>query len=226
MGASPLPYGIGTTFHAGLSADGNVTKRRRTYPKGIGARALAAFLVAVLPVPAWPFNADQDIVVNVRKEGQNIAVEVDCPVDAPGSVAWEVLTDYDHMAQFISNLEYSIVTDRSDNVLRVHQKGKASRGPLTLTFDNVREIELVPYREIRSRMISGDLKASDFVTRIVGVAARVHIVNSGRYTPNIWVPPIIGPALIAAETQKQFGEIRAEILRRSATARPRDVTNP
>jgi len=32
--------------------------------------------------------------------------------------------------------------------------------------------------------------------------------------------------LIAAETQKQFGEIRAEILRRSATARPRDVTNP
>jgi uncharacterized membrane protein YGL010W len=42
----------------------------------------------------------------------------------------------------------------------------------------------------------------------------------GRYTPNMWVPPIIGPALITAETQKQFGEIRAEILRRSAMARP------
>jgi hypothetical protein len=87
-----------------------------------------------------------------------------------------------------------------------------------LSEDNV--IELVPYREIRSRLISGDLKASDLVTRIVEVAARVHIVNSGRYTPNIWVPPIVGPALIESEMQKQFGEIRSEILRRSAMVRP------
>ena len=36
------------------------------------------------------------------------------------------------------------------------------------------------------------------------------------YTPNAWVPPVIGPALIEAETRKQFGELRREILRRSA----------
>jgi hypothetical protein len=124
------------------------------------------------------------------------------------------------MAQFISNLEYSGVDDRADNVLRVHQKGKASRGILTLRFDTVREIELVPNREIRSRLISGNLKASDFVTRIVEVDARLHIVNSGRYMPNLWVPPFIGPALIEAETQKQFGEFRTEILRRNAAVRP------
>jgi hypothetical protein len=181
---------------------------------------LFVLLLAVLPVPAWALNTDQDIVVHVHKDGQNIAVDVDCPVDAPWSVVWEVLTDYDHMAQFISNLEYSAVEDRVNNLLRVHQKGKASRGPLTLTFDNVREIELVPYREIRSRLISGNLKASEFITRIVEDTALVHIVNSGHYKPNIWVPPLIGPALIGAEMQKQFGEIRTEIRRRSAMIRP------
>src|SRR6266568_8070086 len=113
---------------------------------------LAALLLAVLPVCAWSVNTDQDIVVHVQKNGQNIAVDVDCPVDAPWSVVWEVLTDYDHMAQFIANLEYSGVEARVANVLRVHQKGKAVRGPLTLTFDNVREVELVPYGEIRSRL--------------------------------------------------------------------------
>jgi hypothetical protein len=190
------------------------------YRKWIQSRFLAALLLAVLPISAWSFNKDQDIVVHVQKDGQSIAVDVDCPVDAPWSIVWEVLTDYDHMAQFISNLEYSSVKDRVDNVLRVHQKGRASRGPLTLTFDNVREIELVPYGEIRSRLISGDLKASEFTTRIVEVAAMVHIVNSGRYMPRIWVPPLIGPALIEAETQKQFGEIRTEIMRRSAMAHP------
>jgi len=58
------------------------------------------------------------------------------------------------------------------------------------------------------------------VTRIVVTSEGVNIVNSGRYTPNRWVPPLIGPALIEAETQKQFGEIRTEILRRSAMVRP------
>lgn len=187
--------------------------------KWLEFRFLIALALAVLPLSAWSLSTDQDIVVHVQKHGQDIAVEVDCPVDAPWSVVWEVLTDYDHMAQFISNLDYSGIKERVDNVLRVHQKGKASRGPLTLKFDNVREIELVPYREIRSTLISGDMKASSFVTRIEEVAARVHIFNSGRYTPNLWVPPLIGPALIEAETQRQFGEIRTEILRRAAVLR-------
>ena len=186
----------------------------------MGSRVLAALFAALVPVSAWSLELNQDILVRVQKLGQTVAVDVDCPVDAPWSVVWEVLTDYEHMAQFISNIEYSGVETRTDNVLRVRQKGKATRGPLTLRFDYLREVELVPNHEIRSRLISGDLKASDFVTRIVEVATKLHIVNTGRYTPNLWVPPVIGPALIEAETQKQFGEIRNEIIRRSATARP------
>ena len=196
------------------------TKRAPMQRKRMISKAVVALLFAALPVCAWSFNANQDIVVRVQKDGPHISVDVDCPVDARWSVVWDVLTDYDHMAQFVSNLEYSGVADRQDNLLRVRQTGKASRGPLTLTFDNVREVELVPYQEIRSRLISGDLKSAEFVTRIVEVAARIHIINSGRYTPNLWVPPVIGPALIEMETQKQFGEIRTEILRRNAMIRP------
>ena len=181
----------------------------------IESKVLATVLVAALPVAAWAAPDNRDIVVHVQKHGQDIAVEVDCPVAAPLSVVWEVLTDYDHMTQFITNLDYSGVEHRVDNVLRVHQRGKVSKGPLTVAFENVREVELVPYREIRSRLISGDLKASEFTTRIVEDAALIHIVNAGHYTPNAWVPPFVGPALIEAETRKQFGEIRSEILRRS-----------
>jgi hypothetical protein len=128
------------------------------------------------------------------------------------------------MPQFISNIASSDVEDTAGNVLRVRQKGKATRGPLTLSFDIVREIELVPQSEIRSRLISGDFKSSDFVTRILVTETGVHIVNNGRYTPNMWVPPYIGPAVIEAETQKQYGEIRAEILRRSAMLRPQTLS--
>jgi hypothetical protein len=34
--------------------------------------------------------------------------------------------------------------------------------------------------------------------------------------PDVWVPPLIGPSVIEAETRKQFDEVRTEILRRSA----------
>lgn len=177
--------------------------------------SLIACCLATVAVAAWAAAPDDDIVVHAKKEGAEVVVEVDCPVRAPVLAVWDVLTDYDNMSRFISNLQYSGVQGRVDNVLKVRQYGKATRGPLTITFDNVREVELLPFTEVRSRLISGDLKASAFTTRLVDVDGLVHIVNSGRYTPKMWVPPLIGPALIEAETRKQFGEIRTEILRRS-----------
>ena len=183
------------------------------------AAALAVLLSLLHPAHAVA-PPDADIVVHVRKDGPVIYVEVQCPVAAPAPVLWDVLTDYDHMARFVSNLDSSRVEERADNVLRVHQKGSASRGPLSISFEIVREVRLEPFSEIRSRLLSGTLDSSTFVTRIVEGPAGMRIEHSGSYTPRMWVPPVIGPAMIEAETRKQFGEFRTEMLRRAAvTAR-------
>lgn len=180
----------------------------------------AAFAVVLASLsPAHAATSDEDIVVHVRKDGPLISIEVECPVGAAPEILWEVLTDYAHMERFISNLESSRVESRVDNLLRVHQTGKASRGPLSIRFDAVREIRLVPQREIHSRLLSGDFVAATFVTKIVEGAGGARIEHAGAYVPNIWVPPVIGPALIEAETRKQFAEFRAEILRRAASTR-------
>jgi hypothetical protein len=181
---------------------------------GIPVRLLWLLLAATFPLSAWSAGGNQDIVVRADKAGPKISVYVDCPVDAPVMQAWGVLTDYDRMAQFVSNLELSVVEHREANLLRVRQKGKVTRGPLTFNFENIREIELIAYREIHSRMISGDLIPAEFATRLEQIDGVLHIINTGSYTPKIWVPPGIGTALIEAETRKQYGEIRAEILRR------------
>jgi hypothetical protein len=175
---------------------------------------LAVLWLAAVAVPATAAVSDEDIIVHVRKDGQEIVVDVDCPVRASLQVVWDVLTDYDNMSRFLSHVQVSSVHGRVDNVLTVRQKGRTTTGPFSFAFDNVREVELRPYTEIRSHLISGDLKAFAFTTRFVSVGEIVHIVNSGRYTPNIWIPPLIGPALIEAETRSQFREVRAEILRR------------
>ena len=87
--------------------------------------AFAAGLLLSLPSAAAD---DSDIVVKVRKEGDAIHVSVDCPVRAPPAVAWDVMTDYDNMAKFVSNLTESAVRMHMGNRLQVSQKGKASRG--------------------------------------------------------------------------------------------------
>jgi hypothetical protein len=101
------------------------------------------------------------------------------------------------------------------NRLQVEQKGKASRGPLSISFENMREIELVPHSEIRSKLVAGDTMPAQFVTRIEERDGVTHVMHTGYYTPSMWVPPGIGPSLIEAETRKQYGEIRAEIERRA-----------
>ncbi len=178
----------------------------------LAAAAFGAHAAAV----AVEAGATDDIVVNVRKDGPAVAVEVDCPVQAPRAVAWDVLTDYDGMARFVSSLEQSVVRVRFGNRVQVFQKGKAALGPFTLAFANLREVELVPQDEIRSRIVSGDMRPAAFTTRLEQRGPVLHVVHAGTYTPAQWVPPVIGPALIAAQTRKQYGEIRDEILRRAA----------
>ena len=178
-------------------------------------RLLAALLaVAVHAAPAAA-GATDDIVVRASQSGGTVAISVECPVSAPRDVVWDVLTDYDGMAAFISNLEQSVVRLRYGNRLQVFQKGAARRGPLAFPFESLRDVELSPQTQIRSTMVSGDTMPASFTTRIEGTEPALRIVHRGTYTPNLWVPPVIGPALIEMETRKQYGEIRAEILRRA-----------
>jgi len=175
-------------------------------------------VLALLCAPALAQPDERDVAVHIQRDGPRIIVDVRLPVAATALETWAVATDYDHMASFVTNLEESRVLSRDNNRLRIFQKGRASRGLLTFTFENVRELDLVPGREVHSRLVSGDLKESEFLTQIVEQGGVVHILNSGRFIPNMWVPPLIGPPIIAAETRKQFGEIRTEILRRQTLA--------
>jgi hypothetical protein len=174
-----------------------------------------SLVVTTISLSAWPAAADdRDIIVRVSKNGSEINVNVDCPVAAPVNVVWDVLIDYDHMTRFISNLDASTVRERDGNRLTVHQKGKATHGPLTVEFENVREVLLVPSSEIRSRVVSGNPKSGVFTTKIVELAGSVHILHTGQYSPKMWIPPLVGVALLEAETRKQFSEIRVESMRR------------
>lgn len=143
-----------------------------------------------------------------------IVVDVGFSVAATPQEAWAVLTDFDRMASFVSNLASSKVLSRNGNVLQIEQKGKAARGVLSFDFESVREITLTPPRAIHTHLISGNMKKFDGVTLISPENGGTRVTYHGESVPTVWVPPVVGTGFIASEVREQFQEMRAEILRR------------
>ncbi|MGH6737528.1 MAG: hypothetical protein ACREDY_00575, partial [Bradyrhizobium sp.] len=131
---------------------------------------------------------------------------------------------YAHMARFVSALSVSEVTRREGNTLEVHQAGEAWSGLFGFPFETLRAVTLAPPRQIRSRLMRRNFKSYDYTTTITPGDHGVMVVNHGEYVPYRWVPPVIGPALIAAQTRKHYAELRAEILRRMGSGSRSSVT--
>jgi hypothetical protein len=156
-----------------------------------------------------------DVVVQTRNG--SVIIDVTAHMHAKREVVWAVLTDYDHMAEFLTTLKASSILVRRGNQMEVAQTGEARRGFLHFSFSTVRSVELVPNQEIRSQLISGDFKSYEFTTRIVDAAdGTITIVHHGEYEPKTWVPPVVGPAMIETETRKQYAELIEEIQRRNS----------
>lgn len=177
-----------------------------------------ALLGIAQPSIALASDAASAINVDVAKRGEQVVVDVNFEVAVTPQQAWEVLTDFDHMRDFVSNLQMSRVVVRNGTRWQVAQKGAARRGPLQFSFDSVRDLDLVPFDRITSKQVSGNMKKFEATTRLSAQAGGTRIQYHAESIPNTYVPPVVGTAFIETESRRQFEEMRSEMLRRSALA--------
>jgi hypothetical protein len=174
-------------------------------------------LLAPALVGACAAVAAQPIVVKVQKQGELVVVDVDAMAAVEPAIAFAVLTDYDHMASFVSALKSSSMRRTGPQTLEVEQVVEAKVAFMTMTMHSVRAVELVPLKEVRSHLIRGDFKSYEFTTRIAEKTGGTQILHHGEYVPSSWLPPMIGPAVIQSQTEKQYEEMIGEMLRRKAS---------
>jgi polyketide cyclase/dehydrase/lipid transport protein len=172
----------------------------------------------LLPVVVFLLPASclghEDLWSQVRIAGEWIFADVSFSVPATRAQVWEVLTDFEHMAGFISNLATSTVIAREGQALQVYQKGVARRGLLVFPFESVREVRLTPMSHIESHLLRGSMARQDGSTDLSGEGAETRVVFHGESVPGVWIPPLVGKGFIEQELREQFLELRAEILRR------------
>ncbi|HJV27194.1 MAG TPA: SRPBCC family protein [Aromatoleum sp.] len=161
---------------------------------------------------AVPAIEDRQVHVERSRHGFSVDLQMHAPVSP--SLAWAVLTDFDHMAAFVPNLKSSRIVEHGENTLKVNQSGTARYGIVTIDFESVRDIRLIPEREIRSHGVGGNFKHMESTMHLEPEADGTRLQYHADVEPEFWLPPLIGPAAVRHETAEQFSAILQEMVRR------------
>jgi carbon monoxide dehydrogenase subunit G len=162
----------------------------------------------------------EDIEVKVKIAGESVTVDLSLVVPATRQEVWSVLTDFGHMADFISNLKESRVISTSGNTLKIFQRGVATYGPINFPFESTREIHLTPFDKIKSRMISGNMRRMEGTTRLIDEGGQTRIIYHTDTIQEVWVPPLAGNIFVEYEIREQFKEMKNEIIMRKRVNTP------
>lgn len=144
-----------------------------------------------------------------------IVATADLPTDA--RKAWDVLTDYDHLAEFIPSLQTSRVVERNGHSLVLEQKGKAGFLFFTVPVEVRLAVEERPFERVNSRAIGGSMREMEGSYELHAIPGGVRLVYKGRMVPESAVPAFIETVAIRNAAKTQFAAMVREILRRAAT---------
>ena len=152
--------------------------------------------------------------------GDCIKVDVTLLLDAPIDIVWEVITDYQQAAQFITNLRSSTAKQLGPNKLQVEQVGRVGWNALNVDIKTVYHVHLNPVdKKIQSLAVAGDLK-------MVSMRTQLHTQANGgtllEYTlttdPGRWAPLLIAEELLVRNAKQSFSDLKREILKRASAA--------
>lgn len=183
----------------------------------VSVQRLAATLALALLLPAaFAATPELALAVSVDKRGKSFVVDAAVDIPVPLRVAWEVLTDFEHMTSILSNLSASQIVSRNDRTLVVRQEGVARYGIFSYSFTSEREIRLKPMKKIIARQLSGN--AQSFVSELRlapgddGTEVRYH----AELVPGSAIARTFGAPFVKHETEEQFRALAAEMVRRDA----------
>ena len=156
----------------------------------------------------------RDIEVQVNMVGENIIIDLNFAVPASQQEVWDVLTDFDHMADFVSNLKESKIVSVSEDKFTIFQRGAAAYGPIRYSFESTREVRLLPYHKILTHLISGNMHKLEGTTYLIHDGGQTRVIHRTEAIPKVWIPAAVGKIFIEHEMREQFNEMRNEIIRR------------
>jgi len=165
-----------------------------------------------LAIPALCHAAD--ISLQAVRHGGSFEVEAAAEFEAEMTLAWEVLTDYDRLSEFIPGMHSSRIVSRSKHSVIVDQSGEARLLFFSFPIQVRLEVEEFPYERIVSRAIEGNFTELLGAYTLEARGRRLLLRYTGSMTPGFSIPPLIGTILVRNTVARRFGAMVDEIKRR------------
>jgi Polyketide cyclase / dehydrase and lipid transport len=188
--------------------------------KLVALKALGCLLAAMLILAGKPSVAADSPIrsIDVAYDGETYVLDAVMFAPVAQAVAWDVLTDFDHMAQWVPNVTESKVLKRDDASVTIEQRGVAKYGLASFPYVTERKIDLKPQATINSLQTKGSLRrvASKMVLEPDGKGTRLtyHL----EIVPSLLASALLSKDFLEHEVGEQFSAIIAEMVRRAPSS--------
>jgi len=159
------------------------------------------------------------VTVSVVRNGEGFIVDAAFEVAATPDTVWDVFTDFEHMTGIVTNLTYSHVLSRNDNVWVVQQKGEAKFGLLSYPFESVREIRIEPMKRMMSKNISGTFKSMESELQLIPTASGTSVKYHAEGIADSIFAKLFGLSFMHHEFEEQFTAMAVEMQKRQMAAK-------
>lgn len=174
-------------------------------------RTLSLLLLASL-APHGLALTDDDVTVDYKDGTYTASLHVRTP--APPATALAVLTDFEHMAEFMPGLESSRILSHQGNSYQVAQRGKVKFGPFSMSFESLRQIDVVDGQRILSRSLAGSARRMHSEMRIQPLEHGTRLEYRIEVEPESWIPSSLGANFLQHQLAEQFNALTKEMFRR------------
>ena len=180
------------------------------------ARPLAVLALLLLPVAA----AGGEVTVAVDPAPHACAVRGRFHVDLPPSAAWRVVTDYDHIPDFVHSMLSSRSERRPDGRRVVEQTARGGFFLFKRRVHVVLEVDEDPQRRIGFRDVLGkDFERYDGEWRLEPDSTGTSVRYSLDAEPRSSIPRSVCRHVLKGSATELMTQVRDEMLRRAAMQR-------
>jgi ribosome-associated toxin RatA of RatAB toxin-antitoxin module len=174
--------------------------------------ALAALLLA--PGVA----CSQEVTVRTTRAGDTFEIEARAVMAVARETAWQVVTDYERLPEFIPGLHTSQVLSRTANRLVLEQRGELRFLIFSVPMAVRMEVEERPLEAVLSKVVSGTVRAMHGRYDLAAVADGTEFRYRGTIVVDLGIPGFLGEVIVRSNVESQFNAMVREILRRAQAA--------
>jgi ribosome-associated toxin RatA of RatAB toxin-antitoxin module len=173
--------------------------------------AWSSALFAAPPLPPT-FELDVERVSGVQG-GKVYQIASSGIVAATPAVVWRILTDYNHLADYVPDLKSARVVSRDGDKVIVEQLGTAHFLFFRRSVHLLVQVHEQAPNKIDINMIDGDMKVYRASWELIPLAGAsgTRVVYNATIEPKFYVPAIVGESLVRNDIAKMIAAVLMRI---------------